>query len=187
MGSAGWTKWVILAGVVTAGLGILLYTQLGRVDEIAIKLNSFALLRAAETASLLLTVVGPAGGIDGRRDLGPACAAEATADSRRIGWPSGFSADQVCGYQYARAHGDFHFCDPGDAGDGRSSFRHWRRAIFAIQAAAALRQVVEIERRRGYVFLESQERRRNQGEFGGRGRCRPAADIDRQRAYCRRK
>ncbi len=58
MASAGWTKWVILAGVATAGLGILLYTQLGRVDEIAIKLNSFALLRAAETASLLLTVLG---------------------------------------------------------------------------------------------------------------------------------
>jgi len=58
MGSAGWTKWLILAGVVTAGLGILLYTQLGRVDEIAIKLNSFALLRAAETSSLPLTVLG---------------------------------------------------------------------------------------------------------------------------------
>lgn len=58
MGSAGWVKWLILAGVVTAGLGILLYTRLGWVDEIAIRLNSFALLRAAETASLVLTVLG---------------------------------------------------------------------------------------------------------------------------------
>ena len=57
MGSAGCTKWVIVGGVGTAGLGILLYTQLGRVNEIAISLNSFALLRAAETASLLLTVL----------------------------------------------------------------------------------------------------------------------------------
>ena len=57
--SAGcWSKWLILAGVVTAGLGILLYTQLGRVNEIAIQLNSFALLRAAETSSLLLTILG---------------------------------------------------------------------------------------------------------------------------------
>jgi hypothetical protein len=58
MGSAGWTKWLILAGVVTAGLGILLYARLGWVDEVAISLNSFALLRAAETLSLVLTVVG---------------------------------------------------------------------------------------------------------------------------------
>lgn len=58
MGSAGWAKWLILAGIVTAGLGILLYTRLGWVDEVAISLNSFALLRAAETASLVLTVVG---------------------------------------------------------------------------------------------------------------------------------
>jgi len=58
MGSAGWTKWLILAGAVTAGLGILLYMRLGWVDELAIWLNSFALLRAAETLSLVLTVVG---------------------------------------------------------------------------------------------------------------------------------
>jgi hypothetical protein len=58
MGGAGWTKWVILAGVATAGLGILLYTRLGWVDEIAIRLNSFALLRAAETLSLALTISG---------------------------------------------------------------------------------------------------------------------------------
>ena len=86
MGSAGWTKWVVLGGVGTAGLGILLYTQLGRVNEIAISLNSFALLRAAETCQPRADRIRTAGGIDGRRDLGPACAAEATADSRRVGW-----------------------------------------------------------------------------------------------------
>jgi hypothetical protein len=58
MSSGAWTKWVILAGVATAGLGILLYTQLGWVDEVAISLKSFALLRAAETSSLVLTVLG---------------------------------------------------------------------------------------------------------------------------------
>ena len=58
MSGAGWSKWVILAGVATAGLGILLYTQLGWVDEVAISLKSFALLRAAETLSLVLTVFG---------------------------------------------------------------------------------------------------------------------------------
>ena len=58
MRSAGWTKWLILAGVATAGLGILLYVELGWVDEIAIRLNSFALLSAAETLSLALTTAG---------------------------------------------------------------------------------------------------------------------------------
>jgi hypothetical protein len=58
MGAWGWTKWVMVAGGAAAGLGVFLYTRLGWVNDFAISLNSFALLRAAETTSLLLTVLG---------------------------------------------------------------------------------------------------------------------------------
>jgi hypothetical protein len=58
MSSPVWSKWLIVAGVLTAALGIILYTQLDWVNEVAISLKSFALLGAAETTSLVMTVVG---------------------------------------------------------------------------------------------------------------------------------
>ena len=42
MSSPVWSKWLIVAGVLTAAVGIILYTQLDWVNEVAISLKSFA-------------------------------------------------------------------------------------------------------------------------------------------------
>ncbi len=58
MSARVWSKWLVVIGIVTAALGIILYTQLDWVNEVAISLKSFALLGAAETTSLVMTVFG---------------------------------------------------------------------------------------------------------------------------------
>lgn len=51
-------KWLVLIGVIATVLGIILFSQLGRIEDVASSLNDFLLLRATVILSFGMTLLG---------------------------------------------------------------------------------------------------------------------------------